>query len=243
MEYSAEIKWTDRPGSLNDEVHVYACDIEALDIMPFLSLLTQEELAKAVAFRQKADADRFVTGRVVVKKLLAYYSTLDVASIVISQGEKGKPVAQTRTGIRLPSFNISHSGNKVLVAVSSDWVGIDVELVAGIALADLVNAVFSEQELAAFANSSDPITTFYSFWTRKEALLKAAGVGLIDSLKAIDVSRNIDTDFVKTFTRKEYELFSFMMQDNNARYFASLCYLKNKPIRFIELTNELLRQL
>lgn len=243
MEYSREIIWTDRPGSLNGEVHVYACEIGTLDTKPFLSLLTKDELAKAGAFRQKADADRFITGRVAVKKLLGYYGALDAAGIVINPGEKGKPVAQTGTGIRLPSFNISHSGNKVLVAVSSDGVGVDVELITGIALEDLAQAVFSKQELTAFANSSDAVTTFYSFWTRKEALLKAAGVGLIDSLHTIDVSQNIDTDFVKTFTRNEYELFSFTMHDSHARYFASLCYLKNNTLRFIELTNELLSQL
>lgn len=243
MEYSTEITWTDRLFPLNGEVHVYACDIYILDMAPFWSLLTKEELAKAGAFRQKTDAHRFITGRFAAKKLLGYYSAIDVAGIIIKPGENGKPVAETKSGKGLPSFNISHSGNKVLVAVSNDPVGIDVEQVKNVELKTLAEAVFSSKELDLFRTADNSVNMFYQLWTRKEALLKNIGIGLLNDLRSVDISQKVDAGFVKAFTHQQLALLSFTIHDEHRQYFASLCYPENKPLRFIELTNELLNQL
>lgn len=243
MEYSTEITWTDFPGALNGQVHVYACDITTLDTQDLLSLLTKEEVARSDSFRQQADANRFVTGRLITKKLLGYYGMIVPSAIVIQPGEKGKPVAHSDTSAVLPPFNISHSGNKVLLAFSNDPVGIDIEQVKNVELEILAEAVFSPEELHLFRTADNSPDMFYQLWTRKEALLKNIGVGLLDDLRSIDISQKVDIDFVKTFTQQELALLGFTLHDEQARYFGSLCYSKNKPLRFIELTNELISQL
>ncbi len=243
MEYSREIIWTDRPGSLNGEVHVYACDIATLDIRDLLPLLTKEELTRAKSFRQQADADRFSTGRVITKKLLGYYGVMDPSAIIIKPGDNGKPIAYSDSPTVLPFFNISHSGNKVLIAFSNDPVGIDVEQVKNVELKILSETVFSSEEFHLFKTADYSINMFYQLWTRKEALLKNVGVGLLDDLRSIDISQKVDTDFVKAYTHEELALLSFAMNDEYGQYFASICYPQNKPLRFIKLTNELLSQL
>jgi 4'-phosphopantetheinyl transferase len=227
---------------LGNQVHVYACDINTLDTQSFCSLLTNEELDKANAFRQQADTRRFITGRLMAKKILGYYAMKVPSDIVIKPQHNGKPLAYTHSGITLPFFNISHSGNKVLIACSHDLVGIDIELVKDIETENLAETVFSERELRLFRTAVDKAPVFYQFWTRKEALLKAAGVGLTNNLPAIDISHGIDVDFSKSFTEKQLDLLTFIMHDRE-KYFASLCYVKNMPARFIIMTNDLLSQL
>ncbi len=243
MEYSRTITWTDVPGLLNGQVHIYACDITILGIQDLLPLLTKEEMTRAGSFRQQADATRFLTGRLITKKLLGYYGLIRPSSIVIQSGAKGKPVAYSNMQAVLPSFNISHSGNKVLVAVSNDPVGIDIEQVKNTELEMLAAAVFSSQELHLFRTAGNSSHMFYQLWTRKEALLKNVGVGLLDDLRSIDVSRKVDTGFAQAFTHEELALLGFTLHEEDELYFASVCYSKKKPLRFIELTNELLRQL
>jgi 4'-phosphopantetheinyl transferase len=237
-----EITWTDQPGALNGEVHIYACDITTLNIQSLQPLVTKEEAKKAGSFRQQADADRFITGRLITRKLLGYYGRIDPSQIIIRPGDNGKPAAHTHLPIVLPSFNISHSGHQVLIAICNEPVGIDVEQVKDIGLESLAEAVFSPHELYLFQTAADRVTTFYHFWTRKEALLKAMGVGLTDDLTLIDISKEADTHFVKQFTKRTVALVTFAMH-NKDRYFASLCYVINTPARFIMMTNEWLSQL
>jgi len=243
VEYSTEITWADFAGLLDGQVHVYACDIATLDIKDLLPLLTKEELTRAKCFRQQADADRFSTGRVITKKLLGYYGVMDPSAIIIEPGDNGKPIAYADTPAVLPFFNISHSGNKVLIAVSNDPVGIDIEQIKNIELGVLAETVFSSREFHLFNTADNSINMFYQLWTRKEALLKSVGVGLLDDLRTLDISQKVDTDFVKAFTHQQLALLSFAMNDEYGQYFASICYPQNKPLRFIELTNELLSQL
>ncbi len=241
-ELCTEITWINALSPLGEEVHVYGCDIETLNIEGLKTLLSSTELTKAVAFRQPADANRFIAGRGITKKILGYYAGTDARQVIISPGKNGKPIANIDAGIVQPNFNISHSGNKVLIAFCNQMVGIDVELVKEMELESMAELVFSEREHSIFRKSNDPINTFYYFWTRKEALLKTVGVGLTDHLSSVDMSEAIDTDFVKTFTDQPLGLLSFTMQDHE-NYFASLCYVKNTPSRFIRVTNELLSQL
>ncbi|MCH5721404.1 4'-phosphopantetheinyl transferase family protein [Niabella hibiscisoli] len=137
---------------LGEEVHVYECDIDTLDVEGLKVLLSSTELAKAAAFRQPADASRFIAGRGIAKKVLAFYGSTDAARVIINPGKNGKPVALTDADKMLPAFNISHSGNKVLIAFCNQMVGIDVELVKEMELESMAGLVFSEMELSILKN-------------------------------------------------------------------------------------------
>ncbi|MEM1323659.1 MAG: 4'-phosphopantetheinyl transferase superfamily protein [Bacteroidota bacterium] len=86
-------------------------------------------------------------------------------------------------------FNISHSGQRVVGVLSTAHrVGIDVELVRPIDLQD-----FKRQWTAAEwaqLNAATGYRTFYNFWTRKEAIIKADGIGLSAPLRDIEVLRS-----------------------------------------------------
>jgi 4'-phosphopantetheinyl transferase len=79
-------------------------------------------------------------------------------------------------------FNVSHSGRLCVIALSRrESVGVDVEMVREITDADqLTRALFTDKERCEWAGlvrtRSD--TAFLTCWTRKEACLKALGIGL-----------------------------------------------------------------
>ena len=88
-----------------------------------------------------------------------------------------------------PAFNISHSGALVVCAVSStNIIGIDVEEIKPIPLADFSD-LFSEEELQTIFKNEDDFSPFYNLWTQKEAFVKAIGTGLHLPLRQVEVDK------------------------------------------------------
>src|SRR5690606_29615680 len=81
-----------------------------------------------------------------------------------------------------PSFNISHSGNFILVALAPEGrLGVDVEAVRPLRdLLGLARTSFAYDELCTVATLPDAhrLRPFFRIWARKEAVLKALGLGL-----------------------------------------------------------------
>lgn len=85
-------------------------------------------------------------------------------------------------------FNIAHSGNMVVCCgTDKGKVGIDTELIKPINFDDYTD-YFTATEWNNILNNEAPDIAFFKYWTRKEAILKAAGTGFYTELKAIDVT-------------------------------------------------------
>ncbi len=80
-----------------------------------------------------------------------------------------------------PCFSISHCRHAIAVAVSDCPVGIDVESIRPLR-PELVAKTMNTAEQTLIATSSQPDRTFTRLWTRKEALLKLRGTGIIADL-------------------------------------------------------------
>jgi hypothetical protein len=84
-------------------------------------LLGARELERLARFRQAADRERFLLGRGGLRWLLGTLLDCPAAELPLTEGSHGKP--ELRGG---PQFNISHSGDLVLLAVHRqlpDWRG------------------------------------------------------------------------------------------------------------------------
>ncbi|GGF16059.1 hypothetical protein GCM10011383_29270 [Hymenobacter cavernae] len=93
----------------------------------------------------------------------------------------------------LVDFNISHSGAYVVCGISlDDKLGVDIELIKDISLQEM-QSQFSAQEWLEIVGSSDKLRAFYTHWTRKEAFLKAVGLGLSYSPDKINFIDNAIT--------------------------------------------------
>jgi 4'-phosphopantetheinyl transferase len=85
--------------------------------------------------------------------------------------------------------NLSHTSGMALVGVSrTAEIGVDVEAVRPMQdLAGLAASTMTLRERAAIAAAATPELLFVRLWARKEALLKAHGIGLGAPLTEIDV--------------------------------------------------------
>jgi 4'-phosphopantetheinyl transferase len=121
-----------------------------------------------------------VASEALLLRVLAHYLGEAPEEIGLARDEHGKPRLVTEPE-RL-AFNLSHSGELALVAVSCGReVGVDVERAKPerdlVALAE--RALGPEDAAAVRAAGGDERTRlFYELWTRHEARLKCLGVGL-----------------------------------------------------------------
>ena len=144
-------------------------------------LLCEQELARAERLLSDGDRLRWMRCRGVLRALLGRYLGLDPRALEFSLGEHGKPMLQT-AGARPLQFNLSHSGELALYAVSqAAAVGIDVEVsrrpLNEIGIAARVLGDAEAQRLQAL----DPETRTREFrraWVAHEAAIKCRGAAL-----------------------------------------------------------------
>ena len=100
--------------------------------------------------------------------------------------EHDKPFMQNVLGKRIEGvdFSISHCKNAIAVALSDRPLGVDVESFRRAEDA-LLRRTMNPDEQAEVCTAADPAEAFTRFWTRKEAVLKLRGTGLVDNLHEV----------------------------------------------------------
>ena len=165
-----------------NEVHVWrtTLDVAAPGVAKLQSILSPNERKKADLFCFERDRRRSVIGRSCLRLLLGQILRLPAGLLQFECDKFGKPsLSQEHRSLQ---FNLSHSGDLVLVAIARDRaVGIDVERIrTDMDVDDIAARFFSanERRIVASVDGLARYEAFFSCWTRKEAYLKAKGVGL-----------------------------------------------------------------
>lgn len=144
------------------------------------AMLSPEERARAERFAFAQDRHRYIAAHAALRQILGERLGTGGEALRFVAGPFGKPTV-VGTGADL-QFNLSHSGGTALVAVSAAGeIGVDVEVPRRLHDAEaLAAAHFTQEEARALAAlpAEDRATAFLVCWTRKEACLKALGVGL-----------------------------------------------------------------
>jgi 4'-phosphopantetheinyl transferase len=172
----------------SDFVHVFTSSIAKTDFSD--AYLTEVEKGKRNRFIQQADKDRFTLGRYLIRSILPNYIPDLTPLFELLFIQTNKPYLQD-TDV---NFNLAHSGELVLLAVSNKPIGIDVEHIKPIKdMTDVMKVCFNEQEIHSINSSPNPQFRFYEFWTRKEAILKATGQGIATNLLDLTVIEGENT--------------------------------------------------
>jgi 4'-phosphopantetheinyl transferase len=154
-----------------------------------LAKLSADEVGRARRFVFEHDRHRFIAAHAALRQLLGQHSGQAGERLRFVAGRFGKPaLVSAPDGLH---FNLSHSQGTGLVALSTrDEPGVDIEVVRPMndALA-LAEAYFSPAEQAALAACPETQRdrAFFVCWTRKEACLKAVGIGLDLALDGFEV--------------------------------------------------------
>ena len=156
------------------------------------NLLTAAEKIQAAQFHFSHDQRQFIVRRVARRQLLATNLGLRPEVIQIESANFQKPaIAETQNPDRL-RFNCSHSADWALIALAPEKeIGVDLEQHRPLADAgDLAGKFFSDHEIRELAGlpSALRLQGFYNSWTRKEAFVKAIGLGLAYPLNRFSVS-------------------------------------------------------
>ncbi|HNR55522.1 MAG TPA: 4'-phosphopantetheinyl transferase superfamily protein [Flavobacteriales bacterium] len=153
-------------------------------------LLDEEERMRALRFRFHADRERFELGHGWMRELLAHYTGVPAKDITFVRGRFGKPTL-TKKDL---CFNLSDTKDAVALAVCSTMeLGLDLETLDRSVDHEAVSAhYFTPEERTTIGKSEQPKSTFLELWTRKEAVLKASGVGIMDDLRSLRVNEPLN---------------------------------------------------
>jgi 4'-phosphopantetheinyl transferase len=168
------------------EIHLWLAYCEEIDeglFAGYRKLLSAEETAEETRFRFPGDRRRYLVTRALVRCVLSRYAARLPEEWMFCADRYGRPeIANVQTnGARL-SFNISHAGGLVVLAVIKNGaIGVDTENIrTRDASIDIARRFFAASEVKALtaASPQDQQYRFFEYWTFKEAYIKARGMGL-----------------------------------------------------------------
>ena len=110
-------------------------------------------------------------------------------------------------------FNISHSGEWVICAISDCELGVDVEKIQK----NIPNWIYifseAEQQMIRKWNGLERAELFYKFWTLKESYIKAVGLGLNMPMNSFSIQL-LDNQIMLSARGKGCSKYSFISKKN-----------------------------
>ncbi|NCT56343.1 MAG: 4'-phosphopantetheinyl transferase superfamily protein [Legionella sp.] len=159
-------------------VDIWSFALDAPLPEPGFTLLNAEEQARAERFHFAHHQHHFTRARMMLRLILARYIHTSAEHLVFDYAKHGKPFLPDHPELQ---FNLSHSGNRGLLAVGKTHaLGIDLEQYSDRPYEGIGSHVFSDAEnatLKTMVPSLKPLI-FFNFWAQKEALIKMLGLGL-----------------------------------------------------------------
>jgi 4'-phosphopantetheinyl transferase len=190
--------WKSPPAELDlapDETHVWraALDAPPSQVDALRQTLSADELQRADRFHFPRDQRRFIVGRGLLRVILSRYVQTPPHTLRFTYTAFGKPNLVLPPDHPPLNFNVAHSEGFVLYALirDHDAIGVDVEHTHRMIEYDQIAArFFSPTEYASLRAlpENQRATAFFTCWTRKEAYIKACGVGLSMPLDRFAVS-------------------------------------------------------
>ena len=199
--------------------------------IPKISADTFERLLKKVSTERREKISKLIPH---VKKCQSLFVELLLRSVLVSKFEmtesdiviektpEGKPFLKGDSGLFI---SLSHCDGLVAVAVSNKAVGVDSERVRNFD-PNIAKRFFTELEQEYVFGADDGADErFFEIWTRKEALAKHQGIGLLDDTSVCTVE---NTDRFQTFAVDGYTV--------------TVCTDKDKTDASFSVANELLNE-
>lgn len=161
----------------------------------------------------------------------------------LTYGDGGKPYLEGHPEL---FFNLSHSGERVLCALSDGEVGCDVEQLRPVS-PKLAKRFFSREEAAALAQCPTEALRqhlFFRLWTLKESFIKMVGLGLQLPLGefSMDLSGGEISVKQQRFPECSFHFQEFNPGDGYAIACCTQCK-ENSPLQWVDLAQVICKQL
>lgn len=174
---------------------------------------------RILSYRKWEDSQSSLLGRLLLKKGMEI-KNLSFFKSKIKYTSFNKPYFENG----IIQFNISHSENMVVCALSTNFkIGIDIEKMRDINFNQFRYQMLSN-EWDNIQSSSDPKSAFFLYWTQKEAAVKAHGSGFSIDFKSFEIINNRTKILSEKFILKEIKV------SNNYKCHVALEDRVHKPI-------------
>lgn len=154
--------------------------------------LAADELERAGRFVFDRDRHTYIASRGILRQLIGNYVGLPPEILNFTYNKQGKPFLNSDCGGDWLNFNLAHSNQLALyVFCSGTVVGVDVECARDVVdMHQVAACTFSTVENMAWQSvpALQRVEAFFNCWTRKEAFIKALGLGLSYPLANFDVT-------------------------------------------------------
>lgn len=165
-------------------VHVWRISLDS----PFdKSILSPDEIERAGRFKVPVLYDRYCSGRCALRVTLSRYLDTSPQSIQFKYNEHGKPFASNAI-----DFNLSHAGGRMILGVTKGrMIGVDIETRNRRTESETIaRRFFSPNEVEQLLRfpMHERGAAFLRCWVRKEAYVKAIGIGIGGGLQNFAVS-------------------------------------------------------
>jgi 4'-phosphopantetheinyl transferase len=183
----------DQPFLQNQAIHVWLVQLDSLrlDIAACEELLSVLEKKQASSFKFDRDHRRYVIAHAALRSILAAYLLVPPRALEFISGPRGKPKLAPVPGKDSVAFNLSHSHEVAMIAVTRrSEIGVDVEYVKDdFPFEEVARRFFSPAEVATLTRLPSELqrVAFFKCWTSKEAYLKAKGTGLYGKLDEVEL--------------------------------------------------------
>ncbi len=177
-------------------MELYIADINKIELNR-KDELYGDRASKFERFKNIDDKKRCLAGGLLINKFLKN------KKIFVNQ--YGKPYAENGR-----FFNISHSGDYVLFALSGSEVGCDIQKSHRLKNFERISKlVFCKNEMDYLQGTSDKQSAFFDLWTKKESLLKCIGKGFYRNADSVDVSAEIFYEGNISYHFKLWHIFDY----------------------------------
>jgi len=175
---------------IEEEKHQYLLE-------KYLTMNSNEFNIRISKFRRWQDTQLSLLGRILLKYGLNNY--FDIHDFEIGRTPNYKPFLINKN----LHFNISHAGNLVICCINEHPIGIDVEYINQRIDYEDLKFQMTANEFDKIQGSEDKLKAFFTYWTEKEAVIKAHGKGLFIPLTSFEVDHNQAIIENETFYLKE----------------------------------------
>ncbi len=191
-------------------IDIYHIDFSQIEVTDeIFEILNDEEQTKAKAFHKQSDRDNYTISHYFLREVLSQYTLhVDKKAWEFELNDHGKPSIKNGLGTKL-YFNLSHSNSSCYIICSSyKACGIDVEEIKAIELDEgFLELILSDNEKNSLKENENILRDFYTYWTLKEAHLKALGTGLSTKPTSLDFSKYLEKESRKFSTcNNHYEV-------------------------------------
>ncbi len=221
------------------DAHLWSARLDAggEQVQRCWEVLAEDERQRADRFRFASDRQHFLVARGVLRILLGRYLGIPGSAVRFEYGAFGKPALGGVHNCDL-QFNLAHSGNLAVYAFTCvGRAGIDVEtdraarLMQGVPESSFTPA--EQRALAALPVDCRP-QAFVALWTRKEAYLKALGLGLQAGLATFEMSVPPATAALMRRAQQDQNQGSWFFQNLQPapHFWGTLCLENSAAVQF-----------